>query len=221
MTNELILYRFSGWLVTGICIYLAIYAKGLGHIWRGRFVYVISMLIWVAVCFTLSSITALFLKNNLFVEYFYLPVMFVFKGLYLRDLQVNKYVKWVINFGIISYVFISIYNILDFKNLLIFNSIGSILNSSFFLLLSFFTLTFFFRGRKLDKRLRINPDFWFVATIFCFAFLGLISSVITDVTYKAGNNDKVLYAIFISENFVDCLVYYGYYKGLQLLNTKL
>ncbi len=218
MTFPLILYRISGWLVTGITIYLAYNALKSKKLWIGKYRFLGLVFLMNATGGILSIITALYLKNNLFLEYFYLPLMFTFKGLFLRKLQVIKHINWLIIICISSYVVISIFNVLNFKNLVIFNSLGSILNTSFFLTITSYILTQFFKSRNLDMRLRLKPDFWFIATMFCFAFIGLISTIITDVSYKAGNNDNVLYTIFITENIINCFIYFGYLKGLKLLN---
>lgn len=121
-------------------------------------------------------------------------------------------------FIIIAYIICTALDVTGKGQLVNFNNLGSILNAGFFLIFTLYTLSTLFREKKTDSELRHNPDFWFVATMFCFAFLGLVATIITDVTYKAGNNDNVLYAIFIAENLVDCLIYYGYYKGLNLVS---
>jgi hypothetical protein len=46
--------------------------------------------------------------------------------------------------------------------------------------------------------------------------MGLMTTVLTDVSYAAGS-DMVLYILFISENLIDVGIYWGYYRAIKLL----
>ena len=164
----------------------------------------------------ISSVMANFLINNLFFSNILSPLNFTLKALYLRELNKNKYIRWGVVLVIVIFVSINIINSFFLDRFKEINTIGMIINRSFFTLFTVWNLTLMFKNKNFAGKLRQNPDFWLTATMFCFAFWGLISTIITDVSYEA-KSDLVLYVVFISDNIINALLFYGYFKGVKLL----
>lgn len=163
-----------------------------------------------------SSITAIFFLNNLFISNIVSPLNFTLKALFLREQHRNQYVRFGVIFIIIIFVGINILNSFYLDKFKEINTLGLIINRSFFLIFTVWNLTLMFKNRSNLNKLRQNPDFWFTATMFCFAFMGLMTTILTDVSYAAGS-DMVLYVLFISENLIDVGIYWGYYRAIKLL----
>jgi hypothetical protein len=217
MDIPLIIYRASGWLVTITEISLAIFALTTKRMWQGKYIFMAIYLCFNAFSDIVSSITALLLVNNLFMSNIVSPLNFTLKALFLREQHRNQYVRFGVIFIIIVFVGINILNSFYLDKFKEINTLGLIINRSFFLIFTVWNLTLMFRNRSNLNKLRQNPDFWFTATMFCFAFMGLMTTILTDVSYAAGS-DMVLYVLFISENLIDVGIYWGYYKAIKLLN---
>jgi hypothetical protein len=216
MNIPLIIYRISGWLVTITEISLAIFAITTKRMWQGKYIFMAIYLCFNAFSDTVSSVTAIFLLNNLFLSNIVSPLNFTLKALFLREQHRNQYVRWAVIFIILVFVSINIINSFYLDKFKEISTLGLIINRSFFLIFTVWNLTLMFRNRSNLNKLRQNPDFWFTATMFCFAFMGLMTTILTDVSYAAGS-DLVLYILFISENLIDAGIYYGYYRAIKLL----
>ena len=216
MNIPLFIYRISGWLVTITEISLAIFAITTKRMWQGKYLFLAIYLCFNAFSDIISSITAVFLVNNLFLSNITSPLNFTLKALFLREQHRNQYVRWGVNFIIIVFVGINIINAFHLGKFQEINTLGLIINRSFFLIFTVWNLTLMFKNRSNLNRLRQNPDFWFTATMFCFAFMGLMVTILTDVSYAAGS-EMVLYVLFISENGINASIFYGYYRAIKLL----
>lgn len=217
MTNiPLIIYRISGWLVTLTEISLAIFAISTKRMWQGKYIYLAIYLCFNAFSDIVSSVTAIFLINNLFLTNILSPLNFTLKALFLREQHRNQYIRSGVIFIIIVFVSINIINSFYLDKFKEINTLGLIINRSFLLIFTVWNLTMMFKNKGNLNKLRQNPDFWFTATMFCFAFMGLMITILTDVSYAAGS-DLVLYILFISENLIDVTIYWGYYRAIKLL----
>jgi hypothetical protein len=216
MNIPLIIYRVSGWLVTITEISLAIFAITTKRMWQGKYIFMAIYLCFNAFSDTVSSVTAIFLLNNLFLSNIVSPLNFTLKALFLREQHRNQYVRWGVIFIIAVFVGINIINSFYLDKFKEISTLGLIINRSFFLIFTVWNLTLMFKNRSNLNKLRQNPDFWFTATMFCFAFMGLMTTILTDVSYAAGS-DMVLYVLFISENLIDVIIYWGYYRAIKLL----
>jgi hypothetical protein len=216
MNIPLIIYRASGWLITITEISLAIFTLTTKRMWQGKYIFMAIYLCFNAFSDIVSSITAIFFLNNLFISNIVSPLNFTLKALFLREQHRNKYVRLSVIFIIIIFVGINILNSFYLDKFKEINTLGLIINRSFFLIFTVWNLTLMFRNRSNLNKLRQNPDFWFTATMFCFAFMGLMTTILTDVSYAAGS-DMVLYVLFISENLIDVGIYWGYYRAIKLL----
>ena len=216
MNIPLIIYRISGWLVTLTEISLAIFAITTKRMWQGKYLFLVIYLCFNAFSDVVSSITAIMLVNNLFLSNITSPLNFTLKALFLREQHRNQYVRLGVIFIIIVFVGINIINSFYLGKFKEISTIGLIINRSFFLIFTVWNLTLMFKNKGNLNRLRQNPDFWFTATMFCFAFLGLIVTILTDVSYAAGS-EMVLYVLFISENIFNAGIFYGYYRAIKLL----
>lgn len=216
MNIPLIIYRISGWLITVTEISLAIFAITTKRMWQGKYIFMAIYLCFNAFSDIVSLITATLSVNNLFLSNIVSPMNFTLKALFLREQHRNQYVRWGVIFIIIIFVGINIINSFYLDKFKEISTIGLIINRSFFLIFTVWNLTLMFRSRSNLNKLRQNPDFWFTATMFCFAFMGLMTTILTDVSYAAGS-DMVLYVLFISENLIDVGIYWGYYRAIKLL----
>jgi hypothetical protein len=184
--------------------------------WKGKHLY-LGILFWTyAISNVVSGITALLLINNLFLEHFTVPASFVLKGLYIRDQNKNHGVRNTMLIIMTIFVAISVFLTFYKDGYKEISTLSTIISRSFFILFTILNLKILFKNKPEATKLRQNPDFWFTATMLCFAFFGLISSIIIDISYKAGS-DNVLYAIFISENLINILIYFGYFKAMKLM----
>ena len=216
MNIPLIIYRISGWLVTLTEISLAIFAITTKRMWQGKYLFLVIYLCFNAFSDVVSSITAIMLVNNLFLSNITSPLNFTLKALFLREQHRNQYVRLGVIFIIIVFVGINIINSFYLGKFKEISTIGLIINRSFFLIFTVWNLTLMFKNKGNLNRLRQNPDFWFTATMFCFAFMGLMTTILTDVSYAAGS-EMVLYVLFISENVINASIFYGYYRAIKLL----
>jgi hypothetical protein len=216
MNIPLIIYRVSGWLVTITEISLAIFAITTKRMWQGKYIFLAIYLCFNAFSDIVSSVTAMLMVNNLFMTNILSPLNFTLKALFLREQHRNQYVRLGVIFIIIVFVSINIINSFYLDKFKEINILGLIINRSFFLIFTVWNLTLMFKNKGNLNKLRQNPDFWFTATMFCFAFMGLMTTILTDVSYAAGS-DLVLYILFISENLIDVGIYYGYYRAIKLL----
>jgi hypothetical protein len=216
MNIPLIIYRISGWLITITEISLAIFAMTTKRMWQGKYIFIAIYLCFNAFSDIVSLITATLSVNNLFLSNIVSPMNFTMKALFLREQQRNQFVRLGVILIIIVFVSINIINSFYLNKFKEISTIGLIINRSFFLIFTVWNLTLMFRNRSNLNKLRQNPDFWFTATMFCFAFMGLMTTVLTDVSYAAGS-DMVLYILFISENLIDVGIYWGYYRAIKLL----
>jgi hypothetical protein len=216
MNIPLIIYRASGWLVTITEISLVIFAITTKRMWQGKYIFMAIYLCFNAFSDIVSSVTAMLMVNNLFMTNILSPLNFTLKALFLREQHRNQYVRLGVIFIIIVFVSINIINSFYLDKFKEINILGLIINRSFFLIFTVWNLTLMFKNKGNLNKLRQNPDFWFTATMFCFAFMGLMTTILTDVSYAAGS-DMVLYVLFISENLIDAGIYYGYYRAIKLL----
>lgn len=216
MDFPLILYRISGWAIILTNVFLAIYAIKTKKMWRGKYIFLTIIFCLSASTNVVSGITALLLINNLFLEYFSSPASFIMKGLYLREDHKNKWIRNGVIVLVTIFVMLTAFTAFYKDGYKEISTLGLIINRSFFILFTILNLTILFKNKPEATKLRQNPDFWFTATMLTFAFFGLISSIIIDISYKAGS-DNVLYAIFISENLINILIYFGYFKAIKLL----
>jgi hypothetical protein len=217
MSFPLILYRVSGWASILTNVILALSTLKNKQMWKGKYFY-LGILFWIyAISNLISGVTALFLINNLFLEHFTVPASFVLKGLYLREQNKNHWIRNAMLIIMTVFVAISVFLTFYKDGYKEISTISAIISRSFFILFTILNLTILFKNKPEASKLRQNPDFWFTATMLAFAFFGLISSIIIDISYEAGS-DNVLYAIFISENLINILIYYGYFKAMKLLH---
>ena len=216
MNIPLIIYRLSGWLNTLTEIILAVFVFKTKRMWQGKYMFLGIYFVNAAIFDIISGVTALLMINNLFIVNILSPLNFTLKALYLREQNHNKYIRLGVILIISIFVGLNIINSLYLNKFKEINTIGMIINRSFFILFTVWNLTLMFKTKNFAGKLRQNPDFWFTATMFCFAFFGLISTIITDVSYEA-KSDLVLYVVFISENLINTFLFYGYFKGVKLL----
>jgi hypothetical protein len=216
MSFPLILYRFSGWASILMQVFLALSTLKIKQMWKGKYLF-LGILFWIyAISNVLSGITALLLINNLFLEHFTVPASFALKGLYLREQNKNHWIRNTMLIIMTLFVAISVFLTFYKDGYKEISTLSVIISKSFFILFTILNLTLLFKNKPEATKLRQNPDFWFTATMLAFAFFGLISSIIIDISYEAGS-DNVLYAIFISENFITIFIYCGYFKAMKLL----
>lgn len=216
MNIPLILYRISSWtnnLVTLFLVYTAIKCK---EMWRGRYLFLALNFVYLALLELISSVTAIFNINNLFLDHLYVPIAFILKTLYLNGEHKSRKVRYVTYLIIFIFVLLQIYVAFNDAGYKKFNAEGSYGSELFFLIYSFMNLTMLFREKTYTKKLRLNPNFWFTMTIFCRAGFGLVTSILDESSYEA-NNDMVLFVLFTSENFIKSGLYFGYFRGIKLL----
>lgn len=216
MDIPLICYRISGWLITVTEIALAIFALKTKRMWQGKYLFLGILFCFNAISSISSMVTALLLTNNLFLDYLVAPANFTFKALYLRDFRRQKAIRWGVIILIIVYVGLNIFTAFYKDGYKSVNTFAILINRAFFMLFTLWNLTLMFKNKTNGGKLRQNPDFWFTATMLCFAFKGLMFTIVTDISYSA-SSDLVLYVIFISENLINALLLYGYFKGVKLL----
>jgi hypothetical protein len=217
MNLPLLFYRISGWAIILTIAWLALYTVKTKAMWKGKYLY-LGALFWIyAVTNIFSGITALLLINNLFLEHIAAPVSFVLKGLYLREPNKNLWIRNTMLIMITVFVVISIFLTFYKNGYKEISTLSSIISRSFFMIFTVSNLTLLFKNKPEATKLRLSPDFWFTATMLAFAFFGLISSIVVDISYTAGS-DNVLYAIFITENLINIFIYCGYFKAIKLLN---
>jgi hypothetical protein len=216
MNIPLIIYRISGWLVTITEISLAVFALSTKRMWQGKYLFLAIYLCFNAFSDIISSVTAVLMVNNLFLSNIVSPMNFTMKALFLREQHRNQYVRLGVILIIVIFVSLNIFNSFYLNKFKEISTIGLIINRAFFLIFTVWNLTILFKNKAQSTKLRQNPDFWFTATMFCFAFMGLMTTILTDVSYAAGS-DMVLYVLFISENLIDVGIYYGYYRAIKLL----
>jgi uncharacterized membrane protein YtjA (UPF0391 family) len=216
MSIPLVLYRISGWAIILTIVFLALSTLKTKRMWKGKYLY-LGILFWIyAISNVISGITALFLINNLFLEHLAVPATFVLKGLYLRGQNKNQWLRNTALIIMIIFVIISVFLTFYKDGYKGISTLSTIISKSFFIVFTIINLTLLFRNKPEATKLRQNADFWFTATMLCFAFFGLLSSIIVDISYKAGS-DNVLYAIFISENLINIIIYFGYFRAIKLL----
>jgi hypothetical protein len=216
MNPLLILYRISGWSVTLVNIFLALFALKTKRMWQGKYVYMSLYLICIAVGNIIASVTSILSVNNLFLDYLYIPIIFMLQALFLREQHQNQFQRMFVIIIILVFILINIFTAFYKEGYKEINTLGTFINTTFMLVFTIWNLTKLFKTQLNYRRLRQNPDFWFIATMFCFAFLGMLTSVITDTSYAAKSN-VVLYIIYISQNFIDIGIYFGYYKAIKLM----
>lgn len=216
MNIPLILYRVSGWtnnLVTVFLVFAAIKCK---EMWKGRYLFLAINFAYLALLELVSSVTAIFNINNLFLDHLYIPVAFILKTLYLNGEHQKKNIHYATYFLMLVFVVLQFFVAFDDAGYTKFNAIGSYGSELFFLIYSFFNLTKLFREKTYTKKLRLNPNFWFTATIFCRAGFGFMTAILDELSYEA-NNDTVLFFLFTTENFIKAGLYFGYFRGMKLL----
>lgn len=214
MDIPLIIYRISGWTHSLVNIFIAYTAIKCKNLWQGRHMFIGAYMCWLAIANLTSGITALFNINNLFIEH--IPVSFVLKALYLKGQHKSQKVHYFTYLSIIIYVFAQIYKAFDHEGYKQMNALGAYSGYPFIIIYTVWNLTILFREKPASQILRKNADFWFTATMFCLAFFSLVSTILDDISYVA-NSNMVLYVLFISENFINSFLFYGYYRGIKLL----
>ena len=216
MNVPLILYRLSGWTNNFVTIFVVFASVKCRAMWRNRYLFLAINFVYSAILEVFSSITAILNFNNLFLDYLYMPVAFVLKTLYLNGEYQSKkvyYFSYIVIFCFVVLQFFVAFDDLGYKK---FNAIGSYCSSLFFIVYSFLNLTKLFKEKSATTSLRLNPDFWFTATIFCRSVFSFVTAILDESSYEA-NNELVLYVLFTSENFVKAGLYLGYYRGIKLM----
>jgi hypothetical protein len=216
MKTPLLIYRISGWTINLVTILLAFVAIKTPKLWEGKYIFLGIWFVALAITELASSITALYSINNLFLDYIYGSISFSMKSIYLSRQHKSKVIHWFGYFSAFVFIGMQLFKAFDKEGYKSLNTLGAFSGTTFFLIFTVFNLTILFLERNANRKLRNNPDFWFTATMFCFAFLGLIITVIADTSYAA-QSEMVLYVLYISENFIKSILYYGYYRGIKLL----
>ncbi len=216
MNVPLILYRLSGWTNNFVTIFVVFAAVNCRAMWRNRYVFLAINFVYSAILELFSSITAILNFNNLFLDHLYMPAAFALKTLYLNGEHQSKRIHYFSYVAIIGFILLQIFVAFDHSGYKSFNAIGSYCSSLFLIVYSFLNLTKLFKEKNAGKLLRLNPDFWFTATIFCRSVFSFVTAILDESSYEA-NNELVLYVLFTSENFVKAILYLGYYRGIKLM----
>ena len=212
MNFPLLIYRISGWSINLSTLFLAFVALKSKKIWKGKYVFLGIWFVCLAITELVSSITAVLAINNLFLDYYYGSISFGMKTLYLSRQYKQKWIHWLGYICVAIFVFLQIYKAYFKAEYNVFNAFGAYSSTIFFLIFSIINLNFLFRKKNYAYKLRSNPDLWFTVTLFCFSSLGLIISVLA-----TAQSENVLYALYISENFIKVFLYFGYYRGIKSL----
>lgn len=216
MTFPLLCYRISGWLVTTVIIFLAIFALKNKQMRRGKYLYLTIMFCVSAVTNIASVATAIVVMNNLFLDYILSTSNFTFKTLFLREQYQKKSIRILLSLAIVIFIIITFITAIYKSGYKEIATLSLLLNRVFFIILTVWSMTLMFRKKDSTSRLRQNPDFWFSTTMLFFAFFGIITGIIIDISYKA-DSDLVLYIVFTSENLINLFITLGYFKAIKLL----
>ena len=212
----LILYRFSGWASNLFTLFLAYLALKNKNMWQGKYKFLAIYFIFVAIVELFASVTTMLKINNHFLNYYFIPTTFSLLILYLSKQTKSKLVEGLAIFIIVAYIAFQIYQRL-FE---VINKPLDVLSSSIaFALLVVFclrNLTILFKTKTLTKKLRLNPDFWFTATIFVIYFNFLCLGILQAVSFDSGNKN-VWFMVSTSINFIRVFLLYGFYRGIKLL----
>ena len=216
LNNPLIYYRLSGWALNLSTLILAYFAIKSKNIWKGRFVFMGLYFCVMAITELIASVAVYLLSNTQFIDYFYIPIIFILRILYLSHLNRSKKLDLFSYFLIFLFVIFQVYLGIDKNGYNQYNSIGSYTSSGILIAYCLRNLTLLFKEKFISQKLRLNPDFWFTITILCIHFRSIIENILASTSYIAANN-TVIYIVFITSNFIKVFFLYGYYKGIKLL----
>ncbi len=214
MDNLLIIYRISGWTINLMLIFVAYSGIKNKNLWKGRYLFIAIYFCWVAFTNFSAGILALFNFNNLFFTH--LPLSFVLKAMYLKGEHKQQKVHYFTYVCIVIFIIAQLYKTFDAEGYKSMNVFGAYSGYPFFMIYTVWNLTTMFREKPSSQNLRQNPDFWFTATMFAFAFVSLVSTVLDETSY-ANSSDNVLYVLFSAENLINAILYIGYYRGIKLM----
>ena len=218
MSNKTLfdLYHVSGWLINLATLLLVYFAFKSKNIWKGKYKFMALFFVVMALAELYASITVFITTSNLYIDYWYIPIIFSLRLLYL-----SKQIKLVLAERIaiaviITFIIFQIYLGLHANMKLDLNVWG--INVELFLLIcaSLFNVTILFKEKSISKKLRQNPDFWFTITILLLSLKSIFEVSLDNSAYISQNITALL--IFrVATNFTNIFFYYGYYKGIKLL----
>ena len=218
MNNKLLLdlYHISGWLINLATLLLAYFAFKSKAIWKGKYKFMAFFFVVMALVELYASITVFTTTSNLYIDYWYLPIIFSLRILYLSKQTQLRFAEQIGIIVIVAFIVFQIYVGLhsDLKTDL--NVWGE--NVEVFLLIcaSLFNLTILFKEKSISKKLRQNPDFWFTITILMLGLKAIFEIPLDNSAYISQNLTALLIFRLVS-NFTKIFFFYGYYKGIKLL----
>ncbi|MCF0069597.1 hypothetical protein LZD49_03885 [Dyadobacter sp. CY261] len=215
MSSELILYRFSGWLLTAVWLFLSVQALRNRRAWTGKYRYFLGFLLSISFIELVAAITAPLMSNNLFLDYPYITVEFVMLGLFLSRIIDIGFITRLVQIASVFFVVFQIANTFWRQGLEGYNSYGGYVNNAYLFMLSVWALTVLYR-QNLGRSILAVRDSWFVLGILS---IYLLIAVVDFLYYMAlpYQNDHFLYVVLIAGNFLKSSLLMLYYKGIRMM----
>jgi hypothetical protein len=215
MLSELFLYRFSGWLLTAVWLFLSFQALRRRGAWNGKYRYFLVFLLSISLIELLAAITAPLLSNNLFLDYPYITIEFVMLGLFLARIIDIGFITRLVNIASVLFVLFQIANAFWLQGLESYNSYGEYVNNAYLFMLSVWALTVLYR-QNLGRSILAVRDTWFVLGILGIYLLIAVIDFLYDMALPY-QNDHFLYVVLISGNFLKSGLLMLYYKGIRMM----
>ncbi|GGM96450.1 hypothetical protein GCM10010967_32640 [Dyadobacter beijingensis] len=215
MLSELFLYRFSGWLLTAVWLFLSVQALRNRGAWTGKYRYFLVFLLSIAFIELVAAITAPLLSNNLFLDYPYITIEFVMLGLFLARIIDIGFISKLVYGASIVFVLFQIANAFWLQGLESYNSYGDYVNNAYLFMLSVWALTVLYR-QNLGRSILAVRDSWFVLGILSIYLLIAVVDFLYDMALPY-RNDHFLYVVLISGNLVKSALLLLYYKGIRMM----
>jgi len=208
-------YIATGWIINLLALFVAIVAVRKRSMWQKEYLWLVLDFCFIASIELVGLITLHLGINNFLLGYLYSPVNFSLLLLYLNPVTKGSKNFIVCTVMVLIFWISQIYLIFHRTEDSHINTIGVYASSSILLVYALWKLNSLFRRKIASTQLRLNPDFWFSATIFSMCFANLFVAVLTDITYIS-KSPKGFYIVNIPYNLMYALMLFGYYKGITL-----
>jgi hypothetical protein len=215
MTLELLLYRFSGWLLTAVWLLLSVRALRKRSVFTGKYRYFLIFLLSITFIELVAAVTAPLVSNNLFLDYPYITIEFVMLGLFLAKIINIDFITRLVRAASVLFVLFQITNAFWLQGLESYNSYDDYVNNAYLFMLSVWALTVLYR-KNLGRSILAVRDSWFVLGILSIYLLIAVVDFLYDMALPY-QNDHFLYIVLISGNILKSGLLILYYKAIRMM----
>lgn len=219
MELPLLIYRLSGWSQDLILIIICWMALKKVSFWKGHYSYFLAYILSITILEIIYAVSAIFLKNNLFLDYIYVTLEFILLGLFLRGIIKFYWINIFILSCSVLFVLFQFFNAFWGQGIKDYNSHGALINNTYLIFLSLLAFSLIFK-KVVNKNMFNVPDTWLVLGILLIYSSIILFDYIYSLAVSKKEHDGMLYAVLSTQNVLKSLFIGCFIKGITLINHR-